>query len=194
FDLAGTAAGLATEEQVFPGSAEVGDVLVGFPSSGIHSNGLTLARQAIQREYDYSDPYPPDTERSIGEALLKPTRIYTYLLDALHEYAVHAAAHVTGGGFTNLKRMGTFTYRVDDPFEPQPIFGFVQELGRVSDAEMHRTFNMGTGFVAAVAPGDADGLLEETDGRTIGRVEAFGDDEEAEESGEGRVEIRGLQL
>jgi phosphoribosylformylglycinamidine cyclo-ligase len=80
--------------------------------------------------------------------------------------------------------MGTFEYRIEDPFEAQPVFQFVRREGHVSDAEMHRTFNMGTGFVASVAPGDADALVEGTaDGRVIGRV-GSGDS----------VEIRGLTL
>ncbi|MFW6384585.1 MAG: phosphoribosylformylglycinamidine cyclo-ligase [Halodesulfurarchaeum sp.] len=183
FDLAGAAAGLATEEQLFPGEAQVGDVLVGFGSNGIHSNGLTLARKAITAQYGYTDPFPPNEEKSIGEELLEPTRIYSYLLEALHEHDVHAAAHVTGGGWTNLGRMGEFHYEVTDPFEAQPIFEFVQDLGDVTDAEMHRTFNMGTGFVVAIDQEDADSLVDETDGRVVGRVE----------SGES-VSVRGLEL
>ncbi|MFB6114208.1 MAG: phosphoribosylformylglycinamidine cyclo-ligase [Halodesulfurarchaeum sp.] len=171
FDLAGAAAGLATEDQLFPGEADAGDALVGFPSSGIHSNGLTLARTAITQEYEYTDPFPPNEERSIGAVLLEPTRIYRYLLDHLHAHEVHAAAHVTGGGWTNLGRLGEYRYEVTDPFDAQPIFDFVQDLGDVSDREMHRTFNMGTGFVVAIADDEAPELVEATDGRIIGRVE-----------------------
>jgi len=183
FDLAGTVAGLAPKDAVFPGEAAVGDALVGFPSSGIHSNGLTLARQAASRNHDYDDPFPLDESRTVGEVLLEPTRIFTYLLDALADRDVHAAAHVTGGGWTNLSRMGERRYVVTDPFDAQPVFQFVQAEGRVSDEEMHRTFNMGTGFVVALPPADADPLADETDGRVVGRVEA----------GEG-VEIHGLTL
>ena len=170
FDLAGAVAGLATKGQIFDGEASNGDALVGFPSSGIHSNGLTLARQAVTSTYEYTDRFPHDDSRSVGEVLLEPTRIYTYLLDALHEHDVHAAAHVTGGGWTNLERMGEFRYEITDPFDPQPVFDFIQELGGVQDEEMYRTFNMGTGFVVAVSPDRADALVEETDGRVIGTV------------------------
>src|SRR6056297_3474584 len=115
-DLAGTCAGLAPKDAVFPGEAEPGDALVGFPSSGIHSNGLTLAREAAQREGGFDEPFPGDGYETVGEALLEPTRIYAYLLDHLRERDVHAAAHVTGGGWTNLERMGEYRYEITDPF------------------------------------------------------------------------------
>ncbi len=182
-DLAGTCAGLAAKDALFPGSAEAGDALVGVPSSGIHSNGLTLARTAVTRDGSYTDPCPFGDYDTLGEALLEPTRIYTDLLDPMRDHGVNAAAHVTGGGWTNLDRLGDFRYVVDDPFDPQPVFEFVQETGNVSDEEMHRTFNMGTGFVAALDPADAESLADAVDGRVIGHVE----------SGEG-VSIRGLEL
>jgi phosphoribosylformylglycinamidine cyclo-ligase len=182
-DLAGTCAGLAAKDALFPGSAGAGDVLVGVPSSGIHSNGLTLARTAVTREGEYTDPCPFGDYDTLGEALLEPTRIYTDLLDPMREHGVHAAAHVTGGGWTNLDRLGDFRYVIDDPFDPQPVFDYVQRTGNVSDEEMHRTFNMGTGFVAALAPSDAEALADAVDGRVIGRVEG----------GDG-VAIRGLDL
>ncbi len=182
FDLAGATAGLATEDQLFQGEAEVDDVLVGIPSSGVHSNGLTLARKAATAEHTYDDPLP-ESDRTIGEALLEPTRVYTYLLDALHASDVHATAHVTGGGWTNLFRMGEFEYEITDPDPVQPIFEFIQSAGEVSEQEMYRTFNMGTGFVVAVDPEDADGFVEETDGTVIGEV-----------SEGASVRIRGLEL
>jgi phosphoribosylformylglycinamidine cyclo-ligase len=182
-DLAGTCAGLAAPDAVFEGEAAAGDALVGFPSSGIHSNGLTLAREAATREGAYTDPFPDDPERSVGEVLLEPTRIYTDLLDPMREHGVRGAAHVTGGGLTNLERLGDRRYVVDDPFDPQPVFEFVRRAGNVARDEMYRTFNMGTGFVAALPESRAPGLVDATDGRVIGRVEA----------GEGVV-VDGLEL
>ncbi|KTG30886.1 phosphoribosylformylglycinamidine cyclo-ligase [Haloferax profundi] len=182
-DLAGTCAGLGKKDAIFPGEAEPGDVLVGFPSSGIHSNGLTLARKAATTDGDYDDEWDGDEYETVGEALLEPTRLYTYLLDDLRAAETHAAAHVTGGGWTNLERMGEFHYVVDDAFDPQAVFEFVQKRGGISDEEMHKTFNMGTGFVAAVPDANAEALVEATDGRIIGRVE----------DGSG-VSIRGLDL
>jgi phosphoribosylformylglycinamidine cyclo-ligase len=188
-DLAGTCAGLAPKDEIIPGEAESGDKLVGFPSNGIHSNGLTLARKAVTKRHAYTDPFPLDgsnesESRTIGEVLLEPTRIYTDVLEPLRKYASHAAAHVTGGGWTNLSRMGEFSYTITDPFDAQPVFEFVQQEGNVSDEEMHRTFNMGTGFVTALAPDDAERVVEDTDdGRIIGHVE----------EGKG-VHVRGVTL
>jgi phosphoribosylformylglycinamidine cyclo-ligase len=183
-DLAGACAGLATDEELFDGTARVGDRIVGVPSSGIHSNGLTLAREAATRDHDYTDPFPADEGRRIGDVLLEPTRIYRDLLDPLHGVETHAAAHLTGGGWTNLSRMGEFRYVVDDPFEPQPVFEFVRDEGEIGDEEMHRTFNMGTGFVAALPAADAASVVGAlADARVIGRVEAGA-----------AVAIRGLEL
>jgi len=184
-DIAGTCAGLAEKGSLFPGEAEVGDAIVGFPSTGIHSNGLTLARQAATRNHEYTDPFPPNPDRSIAEELLEPTRIYTDLLDPLRVHDARAAAHVTGGGWTNLTRMGDFRYEITDPFDAQPVFEFVQADGNVSDEEMHRTFNMGTGFVAAVPDDEAESLVDATeDGRVIGEVQ----------DGDEAVAVRGLEL
>jgi len=182
-DLAGTCAGLAAKDAIFTGEAKPGDALVGFRSSGIHSNGLTLARTAVTRAHEYTDSCPFDGYDTIGEALLEPTRLYTHLLDPMREHGVRAAAHVTGGGWTNLGRLGDHRYVVENAFDPQSVFEFVQEEGNVADEEMYRTFNMGTGFVCALDPEDAGALAEATDGRVIGRVE----------SGDG-VAIRGLEL
>lgn len=181
FDIAGACAGLAPKDAIFPGEAEIGDALVGWPSSGIHSNGLTLAREAVQSEYTYTDPFPPAPGRTIAEELLKPTRLYTDLLDPLWEYDVNAAAHITGGGWENLTRMGASHYEITDPFDAQDVFVLIQQAGGVSTAEMHRTFNMGTGFVAAVDPARANDLAAETGGRVIGHVQALAEENDEEE-------------
>jgi phosphoribosylformylglycinamidine cyclo-ligase len=184
-DIAGTCAGLAPKDAIFPGEAESGDAIVGWPSSGIHSNGLTLAREAVTREHEYTDAFPPNPEKSIAEELLTPTRIYSEVLDPLREHDAHAAAHVTGGGWTNLTRMGAFRYEIDDPFDAQDIFAFVQQEGNVDDEEMHRTFNMGTGFVAALDEADAEAVVEESeDAQILGTVQ----------EGEECVAVRGLEL
>ncbi|MFB6299836.1 MAG: phosphoribosylformylglycinamidine cyclo-ligase [Halobacteriales archaeon] len=184
-DLAGACAGLAPKDALFEGAAQPGDVIVGWPSSGVHSNGLTLAREAVTRQHDYTDPFPHDPDRTIGEVLLEPTRLYTDLLSPMRDHDVRAAAHVTGGGWTNLERLADEDrrYEITAPFSPQPIFEFVQTEGNVSAVEMHRTFNMGTGFVAVADPTNADALATATDGRIIGEVTS-GD----------AVAIRGLEL
>ena len=185
-DIAGACAGLAPKDALFPGEAEPGDVLVGWPSSGIHSNGLTLAREAATRNHEYTDEFPPEPDRTIADALLEPTRIYTDLLEVLRAHETHAAAHVTGGGWTNLLRMGSYRYEITDPFDPQPVFEFIQQEGGVEDEEMYRTFNMGTGFVVAVSEEDATAVADANDGgRILGSVS---------ESSESGVEVRGLHL
>ncbi|PSQ38029.1 phosphoribosylformylglycinamidine cyclo-ligase [Halobacteriales archaeon SW_5_70_135] len=181
-DLAGACVGTAPPDGLLDGDAEPGDRLVGWASSGVHSNGLTLAREAVTREHEYADPFPPEPERTVGEALLEPTRVYADLLGPLRRHA-RAAAHVTGGGWRNLRRLGDRRYVVDDPHPTQSVFAFVQREGSVTDAEMHRTFNMGTGFVAVAAPEAAERLASDTDGRVIGRIE----------EGTG-VAVRGLEL
>jgi phosphoribosylformylglycinamidine cyclo-ligase len=184
-DIAGTCAGLAPKDGPFPGETQPGDTLVGWSSSGIHSNGLTLAREAVTRAHEYTDPFPPEPDRTIAEALLEPTRIYADVLPLLRDHETHAAAHVTGGGWTNLARMGDHRYEVTDPFDAQPVFAFVQSEGNVDDEEMHRTFNMGTGFVAALPEDGAASVVEASDdARVIGRVE----------EGDGTVAVRGLEL
>jgi len=186
-DIAGAAAGLAPKDALFPGEARPGDALVGWPSSGVHANGLTLAREAVTRDHAYTDPFPPAPDRTIAEELLEPTRFYTDLLEPLRAHDTRAAAHVTGGGWRNLARMGEHRYEVTDPFDAQAVFGFVQDEGGIDHAEMHRTFNMGTGFVAAVAPDAAEPLADATpDGRVIGTV--------ARSDEGGTVAIRGLEL
>ncbi len=186
FDLAGAAVGLAPTDAVFDGTAQPGDALVGVPASGIHSNGLTLARQAItdRAGYTYSDPFPPAPDQTIGEVLLEPTRIYTDLLAPFRAHAVRGAAHITGGGFENLTRLGEYQYLIDDPLPTLPVFRFIQESGSITDAEMYRTFNMGTGFVAAVPAEHADALAGAVDGRVIGSVI----------DGQTGVSVRGISL
>lgn len=180
-DLAGTCAGLSLKDTVFEGGAEPGDQLVGWSSSGIHSNGLTLAREAAKREGGYHETFPFEGYETVGESLLEPTRLYTELLDPMRSHGTRGAAHITGGGWTNLERLGEHRYVIEDPCPSQSVFEFVQGAG-VTDEEMHRTFNMGTGFVAALSDG-AEALADETGGRVIGRVE----------QGAG-IEIRGLSL
>jgi len=189
-DLAGACVGLAAKDGVFDGRAEPGDALVGWRSSGIHSNGLTLAREAVTRNHEYADAAPFGGYETLGAALLEPTAIYANLLDPMRGHGVRGAAHVTGGGWTNLERLGENRYVIDDAFDPQPVFEFVQSQGSVSDEEMYRTFNMGTGFVAALDPEAAEELATETDGRVIGRVE----ERDERDQKRGSVAVRGLEL
>jgi phosphoribosylformylglycinamidine cyclo-ligase len=157
FDLAGTAIGIVDKDKVVTGEKiSVGDVLVGVPSDGLHSNGYTLARRIIaESKYTYNDRMPGG-DRSIGEELLTPTRIYMEILDLVRKCDVHGLAHITGSGLLKLHRITSLGFEITDLLEPQPIFRFLQDLGNVDEAEMYRTFNMGMGFVVVVPEEDAE--------------------------------------
>jgi len=174
-DLAGSCVGVASPDEVVDGErVEPGDALVGIPSNGVHSNGLTLARKALTGgdEDAYHDEVPYN-DATIGEELLEPTRIYTEVLDLAcdENHDVRGTAHITGGGFTNLERIADMRFVVDNPLPVPPVFDMIQDRGEVSEDEMYRTFNMGTGFVLVVPEDEADVVAEEVDGGVIGRVE-----------------------
>lgn len=156
FDLAGTAIGVVDKDKVITGEKiQVGDVLVGVPSSGLHSNGYTLARRIVaESQYTYFDKMP-GSDKSIGEELLEPTRIYMEILEMAEQCDVHGLAHITGSGLLKLHRITGFGFEITDPLEPQPVFRFLQEQGNVDDAEMYRTFNMGTGMIVVLPEDDA---------------------------------------
>jgi phosphoribosylformylglycinamidine cyclo-ligase len=150
-DLVGMAAGIGREEDLILGDEiRKGDALIGIASSGIHSNGLTLARKILLGEYKLRENVP-ELGRSIGRELLEPTRIYVKaVLEATRKLEVHGLAHITGGAFAKLDRIvGQARLGVDINQLPSTpgIFRMIQEKGRVSDLEMYRTFNMGVGFV-----------------------------------------------
>ena len=175
FDLVVACLGLLEGEPITGEEVEPGDAIVGLRSSGIHSNGLTLARKVLLREYGPDDELPHG--RTVAEELLEPTRIYVRpVLRVLEEFEVHGIAHITGGGFENLKRLrGDVRYVIDDPLEPQPIFEVIRELGNVPLEEMYRTFNMGMGM-ALVVPGEVaedvvDAVSGEVEAKVVGRVE-----------------------
>jgi len=156
FDLAGTAIGVVDKDKVVTGEKiQEGDVLVGVPSSGLHSNGYTLARRIIaESKYTYFDTMPGG-DKSIGEELLTPTRIYPEIVELVKECDVHGLAHITGSGLLKLRRISDLGFEITDPLEPQPVFRFLQELGGVDEAEMYRTFNMGMGFLIALDESEA---------------------------------------
>jgi phosphoribosylformylglycinamidine cyclo-ligase len=163
FDLCGTAIGTVALDAIVTGDdAAPGDALIGVPSSGLHSNGYTLARRALLDEGGLGlDDRPPELGGpSVADALLEPTVIYVRaVLDLLRsDIPVHGLAHITGGGVTNLLRLGPgrLGYAIDAPLPAPPVFGLVARLGAVSDAEMWDVFNMGCGFVAIVPDDRAD--------------------------------------
>lgn len=153
-DLSGTCLGFVKRgEEVTGSSIVVGDVVLGVESSGMHSNGLTLARRILRDASITLLDALPGAESSVGEELLRPTHIYVRpVLEILRESEVHGLANITGGGLRNLIRLRAgVRIRIERPLPPQSIFTALQKLGRVTDREMHQTFNMGMGF-AMVMP------------------------------------------
>ena len=158
YDLAGFAIGCAKRGEVLPQSNIVeGDLLIGLPSSGLHSNGFSLVRQIIKREnIQYSDPCPWLTEKSIGEVLLTPTRIYTCILKLLKTNILKAAAHITGGGIIdNLPRVLPDDVKENintESWEWGEVFDWLSKTGNISKKEMLRTFNCGIGMILVISP------------------------------------------
>ncbi|MFO8133408.1 MAG: AIR synthase-related protein, partial [Thermoplasmatota archaeon] len=178
FDLAGTC--VAVVEHEMPCDIASGDVIVGLRSSGLHSNGYTLARKAFtENGYSYHDTLP-GTDEAIGDTLLTPTRIYVREILALwSQVDVKGISHITGGGLRNLKRLtDRVCFSIDEPFPPQHVFQVIQELGNVTDREMYQTFNMGMGLAIVVAEADVDTTLDvlarhsEMDAAVVGHVVA----------------------
>jgi phosphoribosylformylglycinamidine cyclo-ligase len=161
FDLAATCLGTVPLDRIIVGQdIQPGDVLIGLASSGIHSNGLTLARRVLlDREGWRVDQHLPELGRVLGEELLTPTRIYVREICAMleAELPIKALLHITGDGMLNLRRIqAEMGFIIDWLPEPPPIFGLIQARGRVSDAEMYQVFNMGIGFGVVTAPTAAD--------------------------------------
>jgi len=154
FDIAGACFGTVALDSIIDGSAVgPGDVVIGLPSSGIHSNGYTLARSALEGIGMDDDRLG----RPLGDILLEPTEIYVKaVMDLLgSDAAVHGLAHITSGGLDNLLRLKSeVTYEIGNPLDPQPIFGLIAERAGVSDEEMYEVFNMGCGFCCVVPAAD----------------------------------------
>ena len=183
FDLAGTCLAFVKKNEIITGETIVpGDVIVGLESSGIHSNGYTLARKVIKSlDLSYKDKFPDGyyLGKTIGEVLLTPTRIYVKeMLELLKKVKVHGLAHITGGGLRNLLRLNrNVKFVIEDPFEPQPIFSFLQKFGNIDNREMYQTFNMGMGFAVIVSEKDSDEAIKilkkysEAKVKAVGRIE-----------------------
>ncbi|WP_277998694.1 phosphoribosylformylglycinamidine cyclo-ligase [Moorella sulfitireducens] len=174
YDLAGFAVGIVEREELLDGSRlRPGQVVLGLASSGLHSNGFSLARRVLLADAGYTlDWQVPELGRPLGEELLEPTRIYVgSLLPLIKEGLIQGLAHITGGGLVeNPPRIlpEGLNMRLDWRSWPvPPVFRLIQENGRVPEAEMYRTFNMGLGMLAVVEAGDAD--------RVKGSLEAAGE-------------------
>jgi phosphoribosylformylglycinamidine cyclo-ligase len=158
-ELTGSAIGLvALDAIVDGGKAEPGDAIIGLPSSGLHSNGYTLARRALEELALDDDRLGPP----LGEVLLEPTEIYVPAVLALLDSSVdvRGLAHITGDGLNNLTRLAApIGFEISDPLEVPPVFGLIAELGEVADDEMYEVFNMGCGFACVVAADDEEAAL-----------------------------------
>jgi len=162
FDLAGTCLAYVKKDEIITGDKIVpGDIIIGLSSTGIHSNGYTLARKVIsENNLSYKDKFPDKLYpgKRIGEVLLTPTQIYVKETIALFKKVnVHGLAHITGGGLRNLPRINNnVKFLINDPFDPQEIFKFLQKYGNIEDKEMYQTFNMGMGLIIVVSKEDAE--------------------------------------
>lgn len=154
FDIVGSAIGTVAPDKILVGSdLREGDCLIGLDSTGLHSNGYSLARKVCFEMGKLSvDNYVPELGKTIGEEMLIPTRIYVKeVVEILNKVPVKALFHITGDGLFNLTRTSRAVgYRIEQFPEPPPVFSFIQKLGNISTEEMFRVFNMGIGFVFAV--------------------------------------------
>lgn len=163
YDLAGFAVGAVERDEILPKETVKGDVLLGLKSSGLHSNGYSLARYILsQNNVKFSDKY--SEHKTVADLLLEPTKIYVKsCLAAIKTGKVKALSHITGGGLTeNLPRVlsKNVTPKIDYKSWVRPeIFDYLQKLGNVQDEEMHRTFNCGIGMVLVVAKGDENEVI-----------------------------------
>ena len=168
YDLAGFSVGMVDEEKIIDGkSLAEGDVLIGLASSGVHSNGFSLVRKVFDVEHaDLKIPMNELGGKSLGEALLEPTRIYVKAVKAVLGAGVdvHAVSHITGGGFyENVPRMmvdGLTAQIKLDSFPTLPIFSLIQKAGNIPARDMYNTFNMGIGMILAVPASQAQAALD----------------------------------
>ena len=167
YDVAGFSVGIVDEEKIIDGKRLAqGDILIGLASTGVHSNGFSLVRKVLDVEHaDLTSPVEQLGGKSLGEALLTPTRIYVKAIKALLKAGIdiHAVSHITGGGFyENVPRMMTdgLTARIQlSSFPKLPIFQLIQDKGNIPQRDMYNTFNMGIGMILALPAGQAQQAL-----------------------------------
>ena len=174
YDLAGFAVGVADKKDMITGEhIKAGDVLVGIASTGVHSNGFSLVRKVFQMDKETLDTYHEELGKTLGEALLAPTRIYVKALRSVKESGVtiKGCSHITGGGFyENIPRMlpdGAKAVVKKDSYEVPAIFKMLAREGKIEEQMMYNTFNMGIGMVLAVDPADVE--------KTLAALEKTGD-------------------
>ena len=174
YDLAGFSVGIVDEKDIITGAdLAAGDVLIGMASSGVHSNGFSLVRKIFSMDAGTLNTYHEELGKTLGEALLAPTRIYVKALREVKEAGVRvkACSHITGGGFyENIPRMlpeGKHAVIRKDSYEVPAIFQMMAREGKVEEQMMYNTYNMGIGMIVAVDPADVD--------KTIAAMKAAGD-------------------
>ena len=185
YDLAGFAVGVCDKKDMITGQdLKAGDVLIGMASSGVHSNGFSLVRKVFEMSEESLNTYHDRLGRTLGEALLVPTKIYVKALKSIKEAGVRvkACSHITGGGFyENIPRMlkeGTHAVvKKKDSYEVPAIFKLLQEKGNIAEEMMYNTFNMGLGMIVAVDEKDVESTLSAIkaageEGYVVGHIEA----------------------
>lgn len=166
YDLAGFAVGIVDEKDMITGQdLKAGDVLIGVASSGVHSNGFSLVRKIFEMTKESLDTYYDELGKTLGEALLTPTRIYVKAMKSMKDAGVKvkACSHITGGGFyENIPRMlkdDTVAVIEKNSYPILPIFTLMAKKGNVDEQMMYNTYNMGLGLVIAVDPAQADAAI-----------------------------------
>jgi phosphoribosylformylglycinamidine cyclo-ligase len=169
-DLAGTCLGIQDKVKIVNGEEiRPGDLVIGVPSSGIHSNGLTLARKVAEEHGGYGATLP--NGHTLGVELLTPTRIYHESLQVNRMVKIHGMCHITGGGLLNFTRLTPYGFSFNNPLPPQEIFHWIQGCGGIQDNVMYRTFNMGMGYAYVVAPHWANEVIRLVPGaKVVGEV------------------------
>ena len=167
YDLAGFAVGVVDQKDLITGAdIKAGDTLIGIASSGVHSNGFSLVRSVFKMEKETLDTYHEELGKTLGEALLAPTKIYVKTMKSINNAGVRVkgCSHITGGGFyENVPRMlpeGAHAVIEKNSYEVPAIFRMLQKEGQIEEHMMYNTFNMGIGLVLAVDPKDADTVME----------------------------------
>ena len=174
YDLAGFAVGVVEKKDLITGeNIRPGDTLIGIASSGVHSNGFSLVRKVFEMTKESLDTYYDELGKTLGEALIEPTRIYVKALKSVKDagVTVKGCSHITGGGFyENIPRMlpdGVRAQVKKDSYEVPAIFKLLAKKGDIDEHMMYNTYNMGVGMCLAIDPADAD--------KTIAAIEAAGD-------------------
>ncbi len=174
-DLSGTCMGYVEKDKVITGeTCTEGDLIIGLESSGIHSNGLTLARKVLEGNNISLKDHVKGVAKPVGEELLTPTEIYVrQVLDITRNHEVHGLVDITGGGLRNLLRMAKgYQYVIDDPIKPAPIFTALQEIGEITTEEIYQTLNMSMGFTIIAPADEAEAIASENrNAKIVGRVQ-----------------------